>query len=608
MTLRERVSAELLPFVRQPGQYIGGEWNQLVQPGDWERAEVKVAIGFPDTYSIGMSHLGCQIIYWICNHMPGVCAERVYAPWLDAEKVMRQRQLPLFTWDSRQRVADADIFAISLQYEMGFTNVLMLLDLAGIPWRADERTEAHPLVIGGGPQSDNPEPVADFFDLIVLGDGEHSMVALIDLYREMRKQGASRRDVILEASRRFDWVYAPSLYAMDYGPDGTIAGVRPSSACPAGFTPRMFVERCQTPDFESVGFPTRPIVPFTEIIHDRISIEVMRGCPQRCRFCHAGYTKRPLGLRTVDRIIDIAEQAWRATGHEEIGLLSLSTADYPHLKELTTRLNERFASRHVNLSVPSLRVDKMLANVPWLVTSVRKSGLTVAVEAAADDMRAAIRKKVTDGNLLDGMRAAYEAGYNSVKLYFMCGFPGEREQDIGAIFDLARQVSEAKRGIRGGPASVNASVGWLVPKAHTPFQWAAQKTVDYFEDARSLLRHISSKYRTAVRVKTHKPHRSILEGVFARGDRRLAPAIEAAYRLGARMDGWDESFKYETWQRAFEETGINPAFYAHRERSYAEILPWDHLAGGGRREYLQGQYDDVFVKLGTEREPATIES
>jgi len=607
MTLRERVSEELLPYVKQPGQYIGGEWNQLVRPGDWQQAEVKVAIGFPDTYAIGMSHLGCQIIYWICNHIPGVCAERVYAPWLDAEQIMRQRQLPLFTWDTRQPVADADIFAISLQYEMGFSNVLMMLDLAGIPLRCDERSDAHPLIVGGGPQADNPEPLADFLDLVVIGDGEHSMTALVELVREMKRQGASRRDMILEAARRFEWIYAPSLYAFDYHADGRIASVTPSSACPAGFVPRMHIERCQTPDFETVAFPTRPLVPFTQIVHDRISIEVMRGCPQRCRFCHAGYTKRPLGLRSVDRILEIAEEAWRATGHEEIGLLSLSTADYPHLRVLAERMQERFDSRHVNLSVPSLRVDKMLANIPWLVSSVRKSGLTVAVEAAADDLRAAIRKKVTDGNLLDGMRAAYEAGYNSVKLYFMCGFPGERREDIEAIFELARQVSEAKRGIRGGPASVNASVGWLVPKAHTPFQWAAQKTVEYFEEARSLLRQISSRYRTAVRIKTHRPHRSILEGVFARGDRRLGAAIEAAYRLGARMDGWDEAFNYDIWQRAFEQTGIDPAFYAHRERSYTEILPWDHIAGGGRREYLQGQYDDVFVKLGTPREPATID-
>lgn len=604
MTLRERVSEELLPFVQQPGQYIGGEWNQPVQPGDWERAEVKVAVAFPDTYAIGMSHLGSQILYWLCNHMPGVCAERVFAPWLDAEQIMRKRRLPLFTWDTRRPVAEADIFAISLQYEMGFSNVLMMFDLAGIPFRSAERTDAHPLVVAGGPQADNPEPLADFLDLVVIGDGEHSMQAIVELYREMKREGASRRDVILEAARRFEWAYAPSLYAVDYQADGTIAALRPSAACPAGFVPRMHIERCQTPDFETVGFPVRPIVPFTQVVHDRISIEIMRGCPQRCRFCHAGFTKRPLRWRSADRILEIAEEAWRTTGHEEIGLLSLSTADYPRLRELAERMNDRFAGRHVNLSVPSLRVDKMLANIPWLVSSVRKSGLTVAVEAAADDMRTAIRKKVTDGNLLDGMRAAYEAGYNSVKLYFMCGFPGERERDIAAIFDLARQVSEAKRGIRGGPASVNASVGWLVPKPHTPFQWAAQKRLEYFEDARSLLRHIASKHRSAVRIRTHRPHRSILEGVFARGDRRLGPAIEAAYRLGARMDGWEEAFSYDTWLRAFEATGIDPAFYAHRERSYAEILPWDHIASR-RREYLQTQYDDAFLQLGTRRKQET---
>jgi len=597
MTLLERVSDELLPFVRQPGQYIGGEWNQLAGPGDWQQAEVRVAVGFPDVYAVGMSHLGCQIIYWICNHLPGVCAERVFAPWLDAEQVMRRQHLPLFTWDTRQPVSSADIFAISLQYEMGFSNVLMMLELAGIPLRAQERTDAHPLVVAGGPQADSPEPMADFLDLVVIGDGEHSMPALVGLCREMKRQGASRGDIILEAARRFEWVYAPALYAVDYQPDGAIAGLRPSGACPPGVTPRAHVARCQTPDFETVSFPTRPIVPVTQVVHDRISIEIMRGCPQSCRFCHAGFTKRPLRWRSVDRIIDIAEQAWRATGHEEIGLLSLSTADYPRLRELADRMNERFASRHVNLSVPSLRVDKMLANIPWLVSSVRKSGLTVAVEAAAEDMRRAIRKKVADGNLLDGMGAAYEAGYNSVKLYFMCGFPGEREQDVAAIFDLARQVSEAKRGIRGGPAAVTASVGWLVPKPHTPFQWAAQKRLEYFEHARALLRHTAGKHRSAVRIKTHRPQRSILEGVFARGDRRLGPVIEAAYRLGARMDGWDEAFSYDTWLRAFETTGIDPAFYAHRERSYDEVLPWDHIAGR-RREYLQSQYEDVFIQLG----------
>lgn len=605
MTLRQRVSEELLPRVRQPGQYIGGEWNQLVREGDWERAEVRVAVGFPDAYTIGMSHLGCQIIYWICNHTPGVCAERVYAPWSDAEAVMRERGIPLFTWDTRQPVSSADIFAISLQYEMNFSNLLLLLDLAGIPLHAAERDDRHPLVILGGPQADNPEPVADFVDLVVIGDGEASMAAILEACRELKRQGTSRRDMILEMASRFEWIYAPGLYAFDYHPDGTIAAMRPSSACPSGFTPRQRIARCTTPDFEHAPVPTRPLVPYVEIVHDRAAIEIMRGCPQRCRFCHAGFTKRPIGLRSVDRIVELAEESWRATGVEEIGLLSLSTADYPQLHELAQRLNERFKDRHVNLSVPSLRVDQMLGNIPWMVSSVRKSGLTIAAEAASDDMRAAIRKKVTDGNLLDGVRQAYAAGWNAVKLYFMCGFPGEEEGDIAGIFDLAREVSLAKCGVRGGPASVNASVGWLVPKPHTPFQWCAQRTAEYFHEARRLLKRITEKRRSAVHIKTHRIERSILEGVFSRGDRRLAPAIEAAYRLGARMDGWDETFDYSIWVRAFEQTGIDPAFYAHRERSYAEILPWDHIASGPPREHLQRHYDDFFARLNMPKTPAS---
>jgi radical SAM family uncharacterized protein len=607
MTLHERISNELLPFIRQPSQYIGGEWNQLVKRGDWEGAEVRVAVAFPDAYTIGMSHLGCQILYWLLNHTPGVCAERVYAPWMDAEKVMRERSIPLFTWDTRQEAGKADIFAVSLQYEMGFTNLLLLLDLAGIPLRSDERTDAHPLVIAGGPQADNPEPVADFVDLVVIGDGEHSMASIVETYREMKRRGASRRDMIVEMARRFEWIYAPSLYEFGYHDDGTISQFRASSACPAGFAPRERIVRCQTPDFDDVPFPVRPLVPYGEVVHDRISIEIMRGCPQRCRFCHAGYTKRPLGLRSVDRILEIAEEAWRATGHDEIGLLSLSTADYPSLRELAERVNERFRDRRVNISVPSLRVDKMLANIPWMVNSVRKSGLTIAAEAANDDMRAAIRKKVTDGELIDGVKQAYAAGWNSVKLYFMCGFPGEREDDITGIVHLAEEVSRAKRAVRGGPASVNASVSWLVPKPHTPFQWAAQKTLDEFHEARRLLARTAATYRkSTVRVKAHRCERSILEGVFARGDRRLGPAIEAAYRLGARMDGWDEAFDYTIWLRAFEQTGIDPAFYAHRERGYDEILPWDHIGSGPSRSYLEHQYDDVFLKINTPRKAPAL--
>ena len=597
MHLAERISEELLPFVQRPGQYIGGEFNQLVQQGDWERAEVRAAIAFPDTYAIGMSHLGCQILYWIANHMEGVCAERVYAPWVDAEQVMRDRKIPLFTWDTRQPVRDANILAISLQYELSFTNVLLLLDLSGIPLHANERTEKDPIVIVGGPQADNPEPMADFVDMVVLGDGEESFPAILNLYREMRKAGASRQDVIVEAAKRFEWAYVPSLYEVDYREDGTIARMRPSGVCPVDFTPPGRIARCRTEDFENAPVPLQPLVPHTEIVHDRIAIEIMRGCPNRCRFCHAGYTKRPICYRSVDRIVEIAEQAWASTGHDEIGLLSLSTADYPHLGELAVRLNERFADRHVSLSVPSLRVDRMLVDIPAMVSSVRKSGLTVAVEAAQADMRAAMRKKVLDVDLMDGLKQAYAAGWNSVKIYFMCGFPGETEDDIRGIFELAREVSLAKRGIRGGPASVTASVGWLVPKPHTPLQWAAQQTKDYFHETRLFLREIQHSVRSAVKIKTHRIERSLLEGVLSRGDRRLGPVIESAYRLGARMDGWDETFSYDLWQQAFEHKGVDPAFYAHRERAFDEILPWDHIAGGATRTHLESQYEDVFVQL-----------
>ncbi|MCP4249219.1 MAG: TIGR03960 family B12-binding radical SAM protein, partial [bacterium] len=517
MSLRDRVSEELLPYVERPGQYIGGEINQLVAEGNWQRADVRVAIAFPDAYTLGMSHLGCQILYWICNHTPGVCGERVYVPWLDAEQQIRQRRIPLFTWDTRQPVAEADILAVSLQYEMAFSNVLTLLDLAGLPLRSADRDDRHPLVIAGGPQADNPEPMADFLDLVVLGDGEASLAAIVDACAEMKRNGVRRRDMIRELARRFEWIYAPALYDARYGDDGTLCSFEPNDAQ----VPRR-IDRCQTPDFENAPFPTRPLVPHVEVVHDRISIEIMRGCPQRCRFCHAGYTKRPMGLRSVDRILDIAEEAWRATGINELGLLSLSTADYPELADLAQRINDRFASRRVSTSIPSLRVDKMLANIPFMVNQVRKSGLTIAAEAARDRMRAAIRKKVTDGDLIEGVRAAYRAGWRSVKLYFLTGFPGEQPDDIEGIWSLAREVSLARKEVAGHPAHVTASVGWLVPKPHTPLQWAPQPPAEYFYEIREQLKGLAKRQRAAVRIKTHNVQRSILEGVFSRGDRRLA--------------------------------------------------------------------------------------
>lgn len=625
-SLAQRISHELLPRVRQPAQYIGGEVNQLVEPGDWQKADIRVAIAFPDTYTIGMSHLGCQILYWLCNHTPGVCAERVYCPWIDAEEVMRRRKIPLFTWDTRQPVGEADILAISLQYELCFTNVLNLLDLAGIPLRAADRTDDHPLVLAGGPQADNPEPMAEFLDLVVIGDGEHSLAAILDAYREYKANGVRRREMIALMARRFAWIYAPNLYEPSYHADGTLAGLLPQDE---GIPTQ--IERCKTPDFDDAPFPMRPLVPWIEVVHDRISIEIMRGCPQLCRFCHAGYTKRPLHYRTPDRIMEIAEEAYWATGQDELGLLSLSTADYPHLRELAGKINERFGPRMVNLSFPSLRIDKMLQNIPWMANSVRKGGITMAVEAARDDMRRAIRKKVTDGNLMDGVREVYKAGWNRVKLYFMSGFPGERDDDILGIWELANAVSLERRVLDLPPARVVASVGWLVPKPFTPFQWMAQPRVEYYREVRQRLRDLqkgrkarrhesmavgagvsalNSEPRTPnprrtprgnVVVKMHDPQRSILEGVFSRGDRRLGPVIYEAWKRGARLDGWDETFDNRIWMDAYEAAGVDPDFYAHRERSYDELLPWDHIGLRIGRAYLEKSYDDVFVQIKAER-------
>ncbi len=597
---QERIRTELLPFVQQPGQYIGGEINQLVSTGDWHKADIKVAVAFPDAYTIGMSHLGCQILYWLVNHTPGCCGERVFCPWVDAESIMRSKGIELFTWDTRQRVSSADIFAVSLQHEMSYTSVLQLLNLANIPLRSAKRDDTHPLVIAGGPQADNPEPMAPFLDLIVLGDGEASLAAILEACKELKAGGMRRRDMILELSRRFDWIYAPSLYDVGYNAEGTIRSITPTDAAiPSKIT------RCQTPDFDEAPFPVRPLVPYIEVVHDRMAIEIMRGCPQRCRFCHAGYTKRPLRLRGVDKILDMAEEMYRTTGMHELGLLSLSSSDYPHLPELVRRLNERFQSRRVNISVPSLRVDKMLKDIPSMVNSVRKGGLTLAVEAANDDMRAAIRKRVTDGDLLEGVMSAYRAGWRRVKLYFLCGLPGERPEDVDGIVELSRRVSEARRELNKGPANVNVSVGWLVPKPHTPFQWAAQPRAEYFHDARrrmhALLGHKRGKKRGPVKIKTPLVERSVLEAVFARGDRKLADVIEHAFQAGARFDSWDEQFDPGLWEQAFAATGIDPDWYAHRERSKGEIFPWAHLSGSAAQDYLAKQYDDVFTQIGLSR-------
>ncbi len=602
--LHDKIARLLLPAVTTPGQYIGTELNAIRK--DPSECDLRVALAFPDTYAVGMSYIGYAILYAILNGKDDIGCERVFAPWTDAAEVMRKHDIPLYSWETRTAVRDFDVVGITLQHELSYSNVLYLLDLAGITFRAVDRGEDEPLIVGGGPLADCCEPVADFFDLVVLGDGEEAFPAVLEAIRELagRKSGVrrgsgggvgpSRRELLLEIGRRFPFVYVPQFYECNYHADGTLASLAPTEdglpTC---------VERAIVADLDQAGYPTAPVVPFTESIHDRIAIEIMRGCPQRCAFCHAGHTRGPLRARSVDTIVDIAWQSYLKTGHDTVSLLSLSSSDYPDLGELVERLYGRFEGEHVGISLPSLRVDKQLKDLPGTVAGVRREGLTLAVETASDRIRKAIGKRVTDGDLLATVWAAYEAGWRRAKLYFMVGLPGERDDDIDAIVDLSGQISHLRREVAGGPAAVSATVSWLVPKPHTPLQFMAMQGADYFYEAKRALLWANKSLRGAsVHLKFHHMQRSLLEGAFARGDRRLGRVIEAAYKAGAKFDAWDECFDYQLYVDAFAECGLAAGFYAHRERGEHEVLPWDHLGGTGRAT-LYRRYERIKAMVDT---------
>lgn len=580
--LRETIAERLLPQVRQPAQYCGLEHNRRC--GDVASAEVTVALAFPEAYEVGISHVGSQVLYTMLNAMAGVACDRAYCPRLDAEAVCRREGIPWFAWESRAALADFDIVGFSLPYELVCTNMLTMLDLAGIPLLAAERTDNHPLVVAGDSQADNPEVLADFVDIFLVGDGERPLAELVELVRRMKRQGAGRSDVLLEAARTIESAYVPSLWEPRYGDDGTLS----SLLLVRDDLPRVVTRSC-VPLTESPPI-TAPLVPACEAVFDRVSLEIMRGCPNACRFCHAGWTKKPVRWRSVDEIVRTAIEAVDNTGCREVSLLSLSTSDHPRLDELMRRMNEAFAPRHVSVAVPSLRVDEQLKNMPWQLNQVRKGGLTVAAEVAGDRLRRALRKRVTDENLIQGVRAAYAAGWKSVKVYFMAGFPGESESDVTGIVDLCRELSRVRRDVDGHAGGVTASVSWLVPKPHTPLQWAAMADAEHFWHVRTTLRDLAR--RSPVTVKCHRIERSCLEGVFARGDRRLGKAVLAAWQAGARFDGWDEHFNFGLWEQAFAETGIDPAFYSRRERPIGELLPWDMISGHQSRRTLQEQWQD----------------
>jgi len=570
--LAERVEREFLPFVRSPGRYIGGEINQIKK--DLTQCSLTVALCFPDIYEVAMSYTGLAIIYDILNRIDGVGAERVFAPWIDAEKVLREKKIPLFSLESRAAPASFDIVGFSLTSELCYGNVLNMLDLGGVNIRSAARDENEPLVIAGGGMANCCEPMAEFIDLFVLGEGEEAVVELIQLVKAHKKAGATKKEILFCAAKKFDWAYVPAPYT-------------PSESRGTGPERRNAIVE----DFENAAAVLRPIVPFTQAVQERVSVEIMRGCPGRCRFCQASFCRRPVRYRSVEKITSLAKACYDATGFDTVSLLSLSTADYSNLEELAARLQEYFQDKYVGLSLPSLRVDRHLKLLPILLTSVRKSGLTIAVEAASERLRQIINKPLKDEDLFAAVEAAYRAGWQKLKLYFMVGLPGETPADIKQIAELSFQLAKLRKKVDGKTAKINITISWLVPKPHTPFGWLGQKPKAYFENAKQLILEEKRKLRAKfLQFKFHDINRSVLESAIARGDRRLCDVIEAAWQDGARFDLWDECFEYELWQRAFEKFGLDVEELAERQFGLDEILPWEHL-GGPDKKYLLTHLD-----------------
>ncbi len=580
--VRDRVERELLPNVRHPSRYIGGEINQVRK--DLSACDVHFALCFPDIYEVAMSYTGLGILYETLNRIDGVAAERVFAPWIDAVPILREKHIPLFTLESMAAVGEFDMVGFSLTNELCYTNLLNMLDLAHIPLRSKDRSDEHPIVIVGGQSANCAEPIADFVDMFVLGDGEQAIADIITIYRKHLTSENPRAEFLLSAAGELPFVYVPSLYRVQY--DGSrIVSMEPIRSN----LPRKIVNAVVN-DLDQAPVPDKPIVPFVEAVHDRIAIEVMRGCPGRCRFCQAGFCRRPIRRRSVDRIVELAIAQQSSTAFDTIGLLSLSTADYPDLEELIVRLNATFSPLHVGLSLPSLKVQQQLSLLPKLVTSVRKGGLTLAVEAAGERLRQIINKPITNDDLFAAVEAAYRAGFQQVKLYFMIGLPGETESDILQIVDLSYAIARLRKPIGGRHADISAAVSWLVPKPHTPFGWMGQRSRDYFHRAREMIldrkRQLCAR---CVQFKFHNINISALESAMGRGDRRLADVIETAWRNGARFDLWEECFNFDRWQQAFQEHGLDLDQSAQRNFSPEDTLPWEHLGGPGK-DYLKEHY------------------
>lgn len=570
MNLKEKIEKHLLE-VQKPSRYIGGEVGSIVK--DKSEVDVRFAFCFPDTYDIGMSHIGMKILYSLKNSRENFWCERCFAPDEDFERIMRENEIPLYALESLDPVKDFDFIGFTMQYELSYTNVLNMLDLAGIPIFAKDRTdELTQIVIAGGPCVCNPEPLADFFDLFILGEGEEVNLELMDMYNEMKKHGASRMEFLRKAAQ-IEGVYVPRFYEFGYKEDGSISGMTVFENAPETVKKRIIR------DFDGIFYPENFVVPFTEIVHDRVSVEVLRGCIRGCRFCQAGFIYRPFREKTPETIYNETKCLCENTGYDEVSLASLSTSDHSEIDEMLTRLIDYTAGERINLSLPSLRVDNFSESLLEKIKKVRKSGLTFAAEGGTQRLRDVINKNVTEEEIMNTCRIAFEGGYSSVKLYFMMGLPTETDEDIVGIAELAQRILDLFYSIENRPKGrqpqISVSCATFVPKPFTPFQFEPQDTRREIERKQKLL--LDSVKSKKIRVSYHDSDVSLLEAVLAKGDRRICNVIYTAWKMGCKFDSWSEHFKFDVWLEAFEKCGIDPAFYANRRLDFDEILPWDHL-------------------------------